>query len=104
MMTLEDGELLMDFLSGYFHEDWSDDDPSPDGVIDRYIDQNPNSGTLKQLARAIRSLLQRDASEEALEGALFEEFGCYYVPSLGGVSAHAWLEAVAKRLDEAAAG
>jgi hypothetical protein len=89
--------ILSDFFSAYFHEDWPCEAESPAAVLAGYI-QTATPSAVRSLGQAIRHYSQSFASDKELEEKLFTELGCYYRPSVEGLSAKAWLESVANQL------
>jgi len=97
MNDQEQFALLKNFFSGYFHEDWPCEAESTDAVARLYIASAQSTESLS-LATAILKYSDRFETDEALEENLFSELGCYYRPSLEGLSAKAWLERIANLL------
>lgn len=92
-------ELVSDFLSAYFHEDWICESPSTRAVVEQYIRSSPRS-SLKDLHDAIVAYVEDFSDEAELSKALFFQLGCYYRPEADGLSAREWLLAVARSLLE----
>ncbi|ULU24967.1 contact-dependent growth inhibition system immunity protein [Dyella terrae] len=85
--------LLDQFLGGYFHQDWHDDDASWHEVVERYRGENSDAG---RVAQEIVELIQRHPDDESLVAEL-NCLGCYYWPGAPGLY-RAWLSEVAVAL------
>lgn len=88
---------LKSFFSGYFHEDWETDASGPDEVISQYLKSAPDPNEINRVVTQIGCYLN-GKDEAAIERGLFEEFGCYYLPTADGISARNWLRHVADLL------
>jgi CdiI immunity protein len=97
-MTKQDQRELHQFFAGYFHEDWPVDALNPDDVISSFIAAPHPAGELSRLADLVDSYACHLSNDETLEQALFMDLGCYYSPSVEGLSARIWLRHVASRL------
>jgi hypothetical protein len=96
-MNKQAEQLLSNFFSAYFHEDWPCEAESPEAVISGYVQTAP-LGDVEVLAEAIRQYSGEFSNEKELEEKLFTDLGCYYRPSTLGLSAKAWLGRVADQL------
>jgi hypothetical protein len=96
-MNKQTQQLLGNFFSAYFHEDWPCEAESPEAVIAGYI-RTAEPSDVRSLGKAVRDYSQAFADDKELEEKLFKELGCYYRPSAEGVSVKAWLENVANQL------
>jgi hypothetical protein len=85
--------LLDQFLGGYFHQDWPDDAPSWQAVVERYRGENTDAG---RVAQEIVQLIQCHPGDDSLVAEL-NRLGCYYWPEAPG-SYRAWLSEVAVAL------
>lgn len=97
-MKKDDFSELRSFLSGYFHQDWELDASEPDEVVLQFIKRKPGSSKSDQIIEQIERYLDAEIDDEAVERDLFEEFGCYYLPSADGSNARDWLRHVADLL------
>jgi hypothetical protein len=79
-MTDQKLNNLAQFFGAYFHQDWRLDDPTPEVVIKRFLEMNPEDEVQKVVVE-LDELLSLSLSEEELRRKLFEEFLCYYVPT-----------------------
>ena len=90
-------DQLVQFFSGYFHEDWDLDADTPEAVVAMYVDAAPAS--TQPLAKAIRRLLATPSTDKELSDHLFTDLGCYYDPEADGLTTRAWLLSVAQQLE-----
>jgi hypothetical protein len=97
-MTVLDAKELRSFLSGYFHEDWALDASRPDDVVAQFLTSRPPAFEVDRIVAQISDYLTSRKEEEAVERGLFEELGCYYLPSADGLSARDWLHHVVQLL------
>jgi hypothetical protein len=91
---------LCNFMSAYFHQDWTDEADNPDQVIENYLTAEPREYTVGSLEEIRRLLGERRADAE-LEQYLLVRLGCYYDPTADGVTVSQWLQIIADRLDRA---
>jgi contact-dependent growth inhibition (CDI) system CdiI-like immunity protein len=92
---------LKNFFAGYFHEDWAEDAPDVDAVLEQFFDEGWGSAELRELGADIRAyIVLKD--DEVLGDALFQDLGCYYDPAVDGYTARAWLRSVVASLDDRA--
>lgn len=93
---------LDEFLGAYFHQDWMEDEPTADGIVDKYLSEWPKDEALLAL-RELDELLSKDDDEITLRG-LLDDIGCYYEPAGDSMTCANWLRCVrglmAKRLLE----
>jgi hypothetical protein len=96
--------ILYQFFAGQFHEDWRLDAAGQDEVVSTYIhDLGANAGeVLLELSKSIELFVAEHPDEKELSAALFDELGCYYVPSSDGLLTRSWLLSVAAKLAAAA--
>jgi len=90
-------EMLSNFFSSYFHQDWFCDDDSTESVV-REFSRTVTPSQKRELGEAIRAYSTHFDNDEELEKDLFASLGCYYRPSGDGLSAKAWLNGVADQL------
>ena len=95
-----DLELLTNFFSGYFHEDWDCDASSPAEVAASYI-RTASPQDVRLLHEAIIHYVECIREDADLEKKLFSELGCYYLPSGDRLSARNWLLSIADLLGKA---
>lgn len=88
---------LVQFLSGYFHEDWGLDADGPAEVVADFLRRVGPSESFK-IADEIDDVLKGQPSEDTMSQDLFERFGCYYDPRPDWGSSASWLRAVARQL------
>jgi hypothetical protein len=88
---------LFQFFAGYFHEDWAVDAQTTDEVIDTFIATHTQNERV-HLADLIDAFTAEVSDDQALEHAVFEELGCYYVPTADAKSARSWLHHVSSKL------
>lgn len=88
----------MQFFGGYFHQDWTADDPTDEAVIVRFISNNPPE-TLNRVVKELDQFLSFKLTESELRSFLFDEFLCFYLPAEG--SFQDWLIKVRRLLANA---
>jgi hypothetical protein len=96
MHTNEFPELVQ-FLGGYFHQDFLLDYGNPNAAIEAYLAESPLESILsacKELERIIPLLEQMDKPETFL----WQTLGCYYDPKADGLTVVDWLNQVRKKL------
>lgn len=98
MSSTSHHERLSQFFSGYFHEDWELEAEDPNGIIDIYLSQQADREHPVSVAADLDALTSSELSDDALSSMLFKDLGCYYDPSVDGLSARAWLQQVSRRL------
>jgi hypothetical protein len=83
---------LAQLLGGYFHQDWSLDDPTYADAVRRYVRETPVNEVQDALAE-IDMFLSRELNEDTLD-VLLNELGCCFRPAAVGMSRAQWLRAV----------
>ena len=81
---------LENFLSAYFHQDWSMEHDTADGVVEAYLGSEADAEIV-----AVRDDLARLSSEqldEAALGARLRRLGSEYDPTRDGGSWQGWLD------------
>lgn len=101
MVTVEQRELVKQFIGSYFHQDWGIDHDTVDDVISVYKKSHPQVEREK-LAEALRSYAREMRNGRIKKPALFLEFRCEYDPIVEGLSEENWLDSIASRLSESA--
>jgi len=91
-------ELLVNFFSAYFHEDWPCEAKTPEEVVTAYAKGTVSDEKIGILCKAILEFSRRFDDEKELEEKLFSELGCYYTPSADGLSPKEWLKRVVSQL------
>jgi hypothetical protein len=89
---------LNTLLGGWFHEDWTQEALSWEGVVDAYVAAEGPGVALRSYDQLIGTL-RRARSDEELDRFLTSR-GCAYSPDGFGQTAREWLEEVAVRLRE----
>ncbi|MFC4728658.1 contact-dependent growth inhibition system immunity protein [Coralloluteibacterium thermophilus] len=89
---------LENFFSAYFHQDWTQEQDSPEGVVAYYV-ANESEDEVEGLREDIDRLRAEDLDEDALE-ALFLDYGCSYDPAADGMTRREWLDDLARQLAE----
>ena len=97
MRAESERELLENFFSAYFNEDWHCDAESTEQVVAEYVSV-ASADEAKALAEAILNYSKRFTSDHEIETGLCQELGCYYLPSGDRLSAKDWLKNVASQL------
>ena len=91
-MSMSDTPALENFLSAYFHQDWTLEHDTAAGVVDAYL-----GGEADAEIAAVRGDLARIAAEgldEAALGARLQALGSEYDPTRDGGSWQGWLAAL----------
>ena len=87
---MSDTPALENFLSAYFHQDWSMEHDTADGVVEAYLGSEADAEIV-----AVRDDLARLSSEqldEAALGARLRRLGSEYDPTRDGGSWQGWLD------------
>jgi hypothetical protein len=92
-------EILVNFFSAYFHQDWRHEAETPEVVVSMYR-HDTNSGTRACLQRAIVHYVDTIKDDALLEERLVSELGCYFQPRTVGKSTREWLVCVASSLSD----
>ncbi|MCX8156483.1 MAG: contact-dependent growth inhibition system immunity protein [Verrucomicrobiae bacterium] len=71
---------LVQFFGACFHQDWRLDAPTPEAVIERFLDKNPAEEVQKVVVE-LDELLSLSLPEDELRRMLHEELLCYYLPT-----------------------
>jgi hypothetical protein len=95
-----DEQSLADFLTAYFHQDWSMDSTDWRGVVNLFLKDAPAPETLQAIVHALRHLSESE-SDDALAQRLLKEFGCYYYPGAAPGAFRDWLLELASVLHRA---
>jgi len=88
---------LWQLFAGYFHQDWSLDDPTADDVLRRYVRDEPPDA-VRRARRDLEDVLQRWSSEHELEGVA-DRLGSYYRPAGDALTTRDWLAHVGDFLE-----
>ncbi len=91
--------MLDEFFGAYFHQDWLEDHATTAEVVRSYVQEMSGLEDLVLLSAAIRRFAASFSADAELERALYDQLGCYYLPSADGLTAHSWMESVAKQLE-----
>lgn len=94
MITDAEREKLIQFLAGYFNEDWHLEADSPEQVLSAFRKERAGP-ELHELSRIIVAYVDEHPDDGELDEALFRELDCYYSPRADGISSRAWLLGVA---------
>ena len=87
---------LLQLLSCYFHQDWSDEFDSPSMAVDAFV-KSEAVESVKAARLEIESILSSKYSENEVSN-LLRELGCYYEPLVDYASIKKWLEDILERL------
>lgn len=82
---------LFQFFAGYFHQDWELDDPDPQTVIDRFL-QETKLTLVEDTLVELSQLLAMNLAETELQQILLYDLSCNYDPSVDSYSHQVWLE------------
>lgn len=85
---------LRSFFSAYLHEDWRVEFTDTHLAAKSFLDQEPDQHLLKQIVDEIDAYLNLKRSDLEVEKGLFDELGCYYLPSGEGLNPRDWLRSV----------
>ncbi len=97
MSDIQD-EPLFQFIAGYFHEDWVEDDPDWRSVVRRYI-KDTNIADKQGTAAGISQLIASDLTDAQLQQTMQDKYGLYYIPEADGHGAREWLTRVVEMLN-----
>ncbi len=86
-------------MGAYFKQDWAEDHPSADDVIDTFLQDSPKDVILT-VRKEILELISSHANESDLQKNLLHEQYCYYHYPYQWKSGKSWLEHVVDMLDE----
>ena len=87
-------DLITNFLSGYFHEDWEVEADTDADVVALFYRSGSSSSSIAALANELESaatLRENEASDEWL----LKDHGCYYQPSFDGLRGSDWFRRLA---------
>jgi hypothetical protein len=88
---------LHDFLSAYFHQDWTVEYQSAEEVIDAFlVDSAPED--LKVVLQELLVMLDQQKDELVLRDYLLKNMSCYYCYWNLWTSGESWLRHIADRL------
>ncbi|BBY88085.1 contact-dependent growth inhibition system immunity protein [Mycolicibacterium tokaiense] len=99
---MNDGSIspeLYTFFAAYFHQDWDLEAEDWEGVVDNYVDADPVSAPLRELASEIDNL-RAARSEEDLRTFLLKTVGVSYLPD--PLTFKQWLDQIAAHLRDRA--
>jgi hypothetical protein len=87
---------LKEFLSGYFHQDWTCDHENATSVVEFYL-KECSLDEVQEVIEAIDHLLEKNMGEAELR-AVVMNLGCYYEVGADGLTYREWLTKVRTRL------
>lgn len=90
---------LQQFMGAYFNQDWTEDHPSADDVIDTFLQDSPKDVILT-VRKEILELINSHTDESDLQENLLHEQYCYYHYPYQWKSGKSWLEHVVDMFDE----
>jgi alkanesulfonate monooxygenase SsuD/methylene tetrahydromethanopterin reductase-like flavin-dependent oxidoreductase (luciferase family) len=96
---MKDRELLAEFFSGWFHEDWSLDDPDAAAVVRRYCSATRVPEEHRRVVAGIRALVADTHEEETLARILLDELGCTVETTAYAMSAREWMCMIADLIE-----
>lgn len=85
---------LRSFFNAYLHEDWRVEFTDTHLAVKSFLNQEPDQQLLKQIVDEIYAYLNLKRSDQEVEKGLFDELGCYYLPSGEGINPREWLRSV----------
>lgn len=94
-MTAGDISELRLLFCGYFYEDWRLEAAESDEVIYQFLRDGWSPNEIVRIVVQIDRSLNDAKDDFAIKCGLFEELGCYYLPSADGMSTRDWLQHVA---------
>ena len=83
-------ERIINFFSGYFHEDWPMEADSDVDIIRVFLGSGVNIVQANQLADQL-VLVAKDHQNEPNDAWLLDRYGCYYSPEVDGLSGSEWV-------------
>lgn len=83
-----------DFLSGCFHEDWEIEAETDEEVVSLFRQFGGPAASIEALADKLEAEASGRESETSDEW-LLNDHGCYYKPSVDGLSGSNWLRRLA---------
>lgn len=89
--------ILRSLLCGYFNQDWQSEFDSAEDVIADFLSEKWTSRELMKLSDEIEGMISQVYDDFLIEHSLLSSHNCYYLPSSDGLSARAWLIALADR-------
>ena len=90
MSEREIWNTIQNFFGAYFHEDWREDDPTVDAVVQRYM-RDATTQDIRNLIEDIEQYLKDHPDDDELLRLLFDDLGCYYLPTAHGLTARQWM-------------
>lgn len=85
---------LRSFFGAYLHEDWRVEFADTHLAVKYFLDQETDQQLLKTIVDEIDAYLNHKGSVQEVESGLFDELGCYYLPSGEGLNPREWLRSV----------
>ncbi|WP_321945851.1 contact-dependent growth inhibition system immunity protein [Paraburkholderia sp. J10-1] len=87
---------LDEFLGTYFHQDWREDEPTADRIVNKYLSEWPRDDALLAL-RELENLLSENYGDAKLR-ELLDEMGCYYDPLGDAMTCASWLSGIREKM------
>lgn len=85
---------LRSLFSEYLHEDWRIEFTDSHLAVKSFLDQETDLQLFKKIVDEIDAYLNHKGSDQEVESGLFDELGCYYLPSGEGLNPREWLRSV----------
>ena len=101
MKIREPWNTIHNFFAGYFHQDWKEDDPNVDAVVQRYM-RDSTTQEIRDLIEDIEEYMRDHLDDADLLRLLFEDLGCFYLPTADGLTARQWMTHVVDLLRQEA--
>jgi hypothetical protein len=102
----EQRELLQQFFTCYFHQDWADESETWEGQVDLYFELESaaeDASAMRRLVATIREYADLHKGDPLLDDKLVRDLGAEVRPAAAmGITAEEWLRRVAQRIEEKA--
>jgi len=102
MKKREPWNTIKNFFAGYFHQDWKEDDPSVEAVVQRYMRESTTK-EIRDLVEDIEEYMRDHPDDAELNELLFDDLGSFYDPTAHGLTARQWMTHVVDLLRQEAA-
>jgi hypothetical protein len=88
---------LVQFLGGYFHQDFIDDYGTPDNAIKAFLSEN-SPETVQAVCRELDEVIPLVEQMDNPNDFLYRVIGCFYYPQADGFTVVEWLRHVRQQL------
>ena len=101
MSEREIWNTIQNFFGSYFHEDWKEDDPNVDAVVQRYL-RGHDTNEIRDLVEDIEQYMKDHPDDAELLELLYDDLRCTYLPTAHGLTARQWMTHVVDLLRQEA--